>query len=210
MFLNQLLLAFYITFNVNDNHTTNENYSTLAENISSSIIHSDKFFLIKSSSSDAYTSEIKEEEEEEEIFNTPLQSIFDAFIMSLRDVTAIYNQMKKIKYNSVGKILFVVFLILVHLVLVNMLIASMAHTYDSTNLIKREWIRQVFNEFYFFRKSVKYMFNVKWAKMVLSIEQNITEKEKLRQQLKYTQINNGHKTFIVRWKQNVLVFMILF
>ena len=70
--------------------------------------------------------------------------------MSLRDVTAIYNQMKKIKYNSVGKILFVVFLILVHLVLVNMLIASMAHTYDSTNLIKREWIRQVFYEFYFF------------------------------------------------------------
>lgn len=37
----------------------------------------------------------------------------------------------------------VIYLVIVSLLLVNMLIAMMANTYDTTNEHKREWIRQV-------------------------------------------------------------------
>lgn len=41
------------------------------------------------------------------------------------------------------KVLMVIYLVIVSLLLVNMLIAMMANTYDTTNEHKREWIRQV-------------------------------------------------------------------
>ena len=39
---------------------------------------------------------------------------------------------------------------------------------------------------------------------VLSIEQNVSAKERLKQQMKYSHImGNGKKSFIVHWKQSV-------
>ena len=44
--------------------------------------------------------------------------------------------------------------------------------------------------------------------MVLSIEQIVDAKEKLKQQKRYTHfLNNGEKALIVCWKQNVIQFV---
>ncbi|CAF0929792.1 unnamed protein product [Brachionus calyciflorus] len=43
---------------------------------------------------------------------------------------------------------------------------------------------------------------IEWAKQVLTIEQNVSLKQRLKQQKKYANtLNNGEKAFIVRWKQ---------
>jgi len=42
-----------------------------------------------------------------------------------------------------GQVIFVVYMILVTLLLVNMLIAMMGHTYESVNESQKEWYRQV-------------------------------------------------------------------
>ena len=42
-----------------------------------------------------------------------------------------------------GQIIFVVYMILVTLLLVNMLIAMMGHTYETVNESQKEWYRQV-------------------------------------------------------------------
>jgi len=42
-----------------------------------------------------------------------------------------------------GQIIFVIYMILVTLLLVNMLIAMMGHTYETVNESQKEWYRQV-------------------------------------------------------------------
>lgn len=70
------------------------------------------------------------------------------------------------------------------LLLVNMLIAMMDHTQEITNDRKTEWIRQ-------------------WGRQILVVEQNINPKERLKQQIKYTNsMKSGEKGLIVKWKQN--------
>ena len=119
---------------------------------------------------------------EENIFNTPLQSIMDTFIMSLRDILAIYDRLLHVSHIYTGKIMFSIYLIFGHILLFNMLIALMVSTYDKTSEHKNEWIRQ-------------------WAKMVLSLEQTLTKKEKIKQQNAYSHmLNNGEKALIVKWK----------
>lgn len=42
--------------------------------------------------------------------------------------------------------------------------------------------------------------------MVLSIEQNLSNDERIKQQKKYVHLmNNNEKALIVRWKQNVMI-----
>ena len=56
---------------------------------------------------------------------------------------------------------------------------------------------------YFILSQFCFVFLFQWAKQVLTIEQNVRVKERLKQQKKYANIlNNGEKVFIVRWKQN--------
>lgn len=51
------------------------------------------------------------------------------------------------------------------------------------------------------------LISFKWAKQVLTIEQNVQIKERLKQQKKYAStLRNGEKAFIVRWKQTVIKF----
>lgn len=70
------------------------------------------------------------------------------------------------------------------LLLMNMLIAMMDHTQEITNDRKTEWIRQ-------------------WGRQILVVEQNINPKERLKQQIKYTNsMKSGEKGLIVKWKQN--------
>jgi len=45
--------------------------------------------------------------------------------------------------SLLGQIIFVIYMILVTLLLVNMLIAMMGHTYETVNESQKEWYRQV-------------------------------------------------------------------
>lgn len=57
-----------------------------------------------------------------------------------------------------------------------------------------------FLKFNFFKAN----FLFQWAKQVLTIEQNVSAKERLKQQKKYANtLSTGEKAFIVRWKMTV-------
>ena len=44
----------------------------------------------------------------------------------------------------------------------------------------------------------------KWGNLILSIEQNINKKARIRHQLEYSQkLNTGEVSLIFQWKQNV-------
>lgn len=44
-----------------------------------------------------------------------------------------------------------------------------------------------------------------WARIVLSIEQNLSKKQRIKEKQKYTHLmRNDEKAFIVRWKQTVI------
>ncbi|CAF0929774.1 unnamed protein product [Brachionus calyciflorus] len=116
------------------------------------------------------------------MFTSPLKALFDLLNMSIHDLSDAYDNLLLTEYAVVGRILFVIFLIIVSLLLINLLVAMMTHTYNLTTELKREWLRQ-------------------WAKQVLTIEQNVTIKERLKQQKKYANtLSSGEKAFIVRWK----------
>ena len=60
------------------------------------------------------------------------------------------------------------------------------------------------NNWFFLNQKVKIFWKNKWAKQVLTIEQNVTIKERLKQQKKYANtLSSGEKAFIVRWKLTV-------
>jgi len=98
-------------------------------------------------------------------------------------------------------------MILGGVMMLNLLIAMMSHTYDVTQELVREPLRQVIE------KTLKILINktnfkelpmVKWARQVLIIEQNIPLKERIIQQKKYAHVlPSGEKTFMVRWIQTV-------
>lgn len=77
-----------------------------------------------------------------------------------------------------------VFMLLGSLLLINMLIAMMNRTQEITNERSTEWVRQ-------------------WGRQILAVEQNINSKERLKQQIKYSNcMESGEKALIVKWKQN--------
>ena len=97
--------------------------------------------------------------------------------MSLNDLLASYVYVKEQSHNVIGrviylfkriffsiyiilidmfvfKLLIMLYMILVGILLINLLIAMMANTYDTTTELKREWLRQVkFFHLYFLRFS---------------------------------------------------------
>jgi transient receptor potential cation channel subfamily V protein 5 len=77
------------------------------------------------------------------MFTSPLEAILDCMVMSVRNLDKPYVDLSLAKYAIVGKILLVVFLVIVAVILINLLIAMMAHTYNHTTELKREWLRQV-------------------------------------------------------------------
>lgn len=71
------------------------------------------------------------------------ESFYDLFLMSLDDVEDAYDDLTRAKYGIVGRVMFVIFIVLVSILLINLLIAMMADTYNETTMLKREWLRQV-------------------------------------------------------------------
>ncbi|RNA19971.1 transient receptor potential cation channel subfamily V member 5-like [Brachionus plicatilis] len=118
-------------------------------------------------------------------FTNPIESIIDTIVLTLGEVTVAYEIVEfPSSYAIIGAIYTMIFMLLGSLLLVNMLIAMMDHTQEITNGRKTEWIRQ-------------------WGRQILVVEQNINPKERLKQQVKYTNsLKSGEKGLIVKWKQN--------
>jgi len=113
--------------------------------------------------------------------------------MSLGESHIVYDEFEKMQTNRfVTTILYIVYQIIVSILLVNMLIAMMANTYISATEKRLEWVRQ-------------------WAKMILTIEQNINVKTRLREQKKYTNLMiSGERDLVVKWKMKVVLNRLFF
>lgn len=66
-----------------------------------------------------------------------------------------YDALEDTSHQTMGKIIFLCYMVIVTLLLINMLIAMMGNTYTLVNETQKEWLRQ-------------------WAHIVLAIEQSVT------------------------------------
>merc|ERR1719510_1128375 len=88
--------------------------------------------------------------------------------------------MESTDHVMAGRILCVLFLLLVYLLLVNLLIAMMGDTYGQVAAIKNEWMRQ-------------------WARVVLLIERGIHPSQRLIEQNRYSEyMATGEKALILK------------
>ena len=128
------------------------------------------------------------------------------------------------------QIMFVVYMILVTLLLVNMLIAMMGNTYHMVNEAQGEWLRQVrcmcmrqvcytcmcnlFDFSHGFIVFLKAVFVVimnlnvaivwQWASIILVIEQTVTTEARKQQQISYSlPLQDGRRAILIKWHQTV-------
>lgn len=83
--------------------------------------------------------------EYENVFGNPGESALRMFIMSVGEFTAVYKNLHLCENHVgiLGKILFVVYELLVTVMLLNLLIAMMTRTYERIAETQKEWKRQV-------------------------------------------------------------------
>jgi len=79
---------------------------------------------------------------------SPMESIVAMFLMSLTNFGDYYGAMERTNHELEAKILFVLFMVIVTILLVNMLIAMMGNTYQKIAETRNEWQRQVFIFFF--------------------------------------------------------------
>lgn len=99
-------------------------------------------------------------------FQTELGSFMTLLQMSLGEFD--YDAVKSSRYPPMSIILFVVYMLMVHILLLSMLIAMMTRTYETiASRIQKEWRRQ-------------------WASIVIILERSYLNKEKLHFQNRYS------------------------
>ncbi|XP_022322065.1 transient receptor potential cation channel subfamily V member 5-like isoform X5 [Crassostrea virginica] len=117
------------------------------------------------------------------VFLSPIESIVGMFAMNVGEFEDIYGTFDYSEYPTFIKIIFMIYMIMVTLLLVNMLIAMMGNTYQLVNETQKEWFRQ-------------------WAKIVLVVEQSVSTEIRSEQRQKYSQPSaDGDRIFVVRWHQ---------
>ncbi|ESO92828.1 hypothetical protein LOTGIDRAFT_216486 [Lottia gigantea] len=118
-------------------------------------------------------------------FNSIGESIVAMFVMSVGQFADFYDSLIESKHMIMGRIIFMVYMVLVTLLLVNMLIAMMGNTYQLIASTEKEWLRQ-------------------WAKIVLVVEQSVSEEKRLLKQKLYSEpsssVPNG-RVLVVRSHQ---------
>ena len=120
------------------------------------------------------------EEGEENPMSTPMESVITNFIMSLGGFGNYWGLLANTTHTMAGRVLCVIFLLLVYLLLVNLLIAMMGDTYGQVAAIKNEWMRQ-------------------WARVVLLVERGIPPSQRLIEQNKYSEyMATGEKALILK------------
>lgn len=111
---------------------------------------------------------------------SPMESIVAMFLMSLGTFGDYYGAMDNTSHEVVGKILFVLFMVIVSVLLVNMLIAMMGNTYQKIAETRNEWQRQ-------------------WARIVLVVERGVAPAERLRNLNQYSQpMSDGRRALVLR------------
>ncbi|KAG4078966.1 hypothetical protein HA402_010918 [Bradysia odoriphaga] len=109
-----------------------------------------------------------------------MESIVAMFLMSLTNFGDYYGAMERTNHEMEGKILFVIFMVIVAVLLVNMLIAMMGNTYQKIAETRNEWQRQ-------------------WARIVLVVERGVAPAERLRNLKAYSQpMSDGRRALVLR------------
>lgn len=111
---------------------------------------------------------------------SPMESIVAMFLMSLGSFGDYYGAMDTTNHATEGKILFVLFMVIVSVLLVNMLIAMMGNTYQKIAETRNEWQRQ-------------------WARIVLVVERGVPPAERLKNLKHYAQpMSDGRLALVLR------------
>ncbi|KAK2187647.1 hypothetical protein NP493_158g00001 [Ridgeia piscesae] len=87
-------------------------------------------------------------------------------------------------YPALPKMIFVIYMIMVALLLINMLIAMMGNTYQLVNETQKEWLRQ-------------------WAKIILVVEQTVTTAERAQEQIKYSEEMKDGRRALTKEKEEL-------
>ncbi|CAF1077152.1 unnamed protein product [Adineta steineri] len=116
-------------------------------------------------------------------FTTVVKTFFRMFCVTLQQIADAYKNFylhPNIGIQIIGKVCFVTYIITAAVLLVNMLIAMMGNTYAMVNERKKEWLRQ-------------------WAKIMLIVEQSVSQKERLAQQWNYSKkMPDGSRVLVTR------------
>ncbi|KAL3281599.1 hypothetical protein HHI36_004806 [Cryptolaemus montrouzieri] len=116
--------------------------------------------------------------------STPIESIMAMFLMSLTNFGDYYGAFEKTEHEILAKILFVIFMVIVSILLINMLIAMMGNTYQKIAETRNEWQRQ-------------------WARIVLVVERGVSPEERLKQLMVYSQpMSDGRRALVLRLNQS--------
>ncbi|XP_059608807.1 transient receptor potential cation channel subfamily V member 5 [Phlebotomus argentipes] len=111
---------------------------------------------------------------------SPMESFVAMFLMSLGNFGDYYSAMELTNHEMEGKVLFVVFMVIVAVLLVNMLIAMMGNTYQKIAETRNEWQRQ-------------------WARIVLVVERGVAPAERLKKLNFYSQpMSDGRRALVLR------------
>ncbi|KAG5682668.1 hypothetical protein PVAND_012006 [Polypedilum vanderplanki] len=131
-----------------------------------------------------------EEEEPDPEFNpiaSPMESFISMFLMSLGNFGDYYGGMEYTAHEMQAKTLFVLFMAIVAVLLINMLIAMMGNTYTKIAETKNEWQRQ-------------------WARIVLVVERSVPPHDRLKNFNHYSQIMaDGRTALILRLNMTVSI-----
>lgn len=118
---------------------------------------------------------------------SPMESIVAMFLMSLTNFNDYYGAMEQTNHELEARILFVVFMVIVAVLLVNMLIAMMGNTYQKIAETRNEWQRQ-------------------WARIVLVVERGVSPMERLKKFNFYSQpMSDGRRALVLRLNMTVSI-----
>ncbi|XP_053598014.1 transient receptor potential cation channel subfamily V member 5 isoform X4 [Microplitis demolitor] len=115
---------------------------------------------------------------------SPMESIMAMFLISLSNFGDYYGTFERTAYELEAKCLFVVYMAIVAILLVNMLIAMMGNTYQKIAETRNEWQRQ-------------------WARIVLVVERGVSPAERLKKLMDYSQpMSDGRRALVLRLHQS--------
>ncbi|PBC29938.1 Transient receptor potential cation channel subfamily V member [Apis cerana cerana] len=115
---------------------------------------------------------------------SPIESIMAMFLMSMTNFGDYYGAFERTQHEIEAKFLFVVYMAIVAILLVNMLIAMMGNTYQKIAETRNEWQRQ-------------------WARIVLVVERGVSPDERLKKLMDYSQpMSDGRRALVLRLNQS--------
>ncbi|XP_025837236.1 transient receptor potential cation channel subfamily V member 5 [Agrilus planipennis] len=116
--------------------------------------------------------------------SSPAESVMAMFLMSMTNFGDYYTAFEKTQHEYVAKLLFVMYMAIVAILLINMLIAMMGNTYQKIAETRNEWQRQ-------------------WARIVLVVERGVSPAERLKQLMVYSQpMSDGKRALVLRLNQS--------